>query len=139
MAYYFAVFLPVQEGGYSVEFPDFPEIASGGKDIEECMRMGDEALTMTIEEYAKERRAIPVPSTLEAVKTWIGNVDSTYLDTGREPFIQIYRAPTLDLTPVRVNISLAKYILEMADAKAQQCGMTRSGLLARAVMAYQPS
>ena len=39
MTYYFSIFLPVREGGYAIFFPDFPEIASEGETVDECMVM----------------------------------------------------------------------------------------------------
>lgn len=44
MTYYFSIFLPVREGGYAIFFPDFPEIASEGETVDECMVMAQDAL-----------------------------------------------------------------------------------------------
>ncbi|MDR2076149.1 MAG: type II toxin-antitoxin system HicB family antitoxin [Desulfovibrio sp.] len=44
MTYYFAVFIPAREGGYSIAFPDFPEAISQGEDLSECMVMAAAAL-----------------------------------------------------------------------------------------------
>ena len=52
MTYYFSIFLPVREGGYAIFFPDFPEIASEGETVDECMVMAQDALSITVEEYA---------------------------------------------------------------------------------------
>lgn len=68
MTYYFSIFLPVREGGYAIFFPDFPEIASEGETVDECMVMAQDALSITVEEYAKARRQLPAPSTLEQVQ-----------------------------------------------------------------------
>ena len=43
--YYFALFLPVQEGGYAVEFPDIPEAFTQGSTLEECMDMARDVLS----------------------------------------------------------------------------------------------
>ncbi len=58
MTYYFSIFLPVREGGYAILFPDFPEIASEGETVGECMVMAQDALSITVEEYAKARREL---------------------------------------------------------------------------------
>ena len=50
MTYYFSIFLPVREGGYAIFFPDFPEIASEGETVDECMVMAQDALSITVEE-----------------------------------------------------------------------------------------
>ncbi len=45
-------------------------------------------------------------------------------------------APDMDMTPVRINISLPKCVLEGLDRKASARGMTRSALIAKAAQAY---
>ena len=49
MQSYFAVFLPVREGGYAVEFPDIPEAFTQGDTIEECVIMGTDVLNIAVE------------------------------------------------------------------------------------------
>ena len=39
MRYYCLAFVPAPEGGYAIFSPDFPEITTQGKDIEEGMDM----------------------------------------------------------------------------------------------------
>jgi metal-responsive CopG/Arc/MetJ family transcriptional regulator len=51
---------------------------------------------------------------------------------------QFFAAPETDATPVRVSVSLAKSVLASVDQKAKLFGMTRSGLLAAAALAYAP-
>ncbi len=137
MQSYFAVFLPVREGGYAVEFPDIPEAFTQGDTIEECVIMGSDVLNITVEEYAKARRQMPAPSSLEAIKAWVSaqKGDPSLAPDG-EPFIQLFRAPDVDMTPVRVTVSFPKSTLEAIDNKAAQAGLTRSGFLAQAALAF---
>ena len=58
--YYFALFLPVQEGGYAVEFPDIPEAFTQGSTLEECMDMARDVLSIAVEEYAKAKKTASV-------------------------------------------------------------------------------
>ena len=66
--YYFALFLPVQEGGYAVEFPDIPEAFTQGSTLEECMDMARDVLSIAVEEYAKAKKQLPSPSPLAKVR-----------------------------------------------------------------------
>ena len=59
--YYYAAFIPDAESGFSIFCPDFPEVASQGETVEECMDMAAEALAFTVEEYAKARKTLPEP------------------------------------------------------------------------------
>lgn len=138
MASYFGVFLPVREGGYAVEFPDIPEAFTEGKTIEECVSMGAEILSITAAEYAKARKELPEPSSLDAIKAWIAEQkDDKDLASGGEPFIQLFQAPDMDMTPVRVTISLPKSALDEIDCKAKQAGYTRSGFLVHAAQEFR--
>lgn len=138
MTYYFAVFIPVQEGGYAIEFPDFPEAISQGNDLVECMEMAADALATTVEEYAKARKEMPIPSTLEQTKVFArASLDEgPGVDNTRELLFQLFAAPEIDMTPVRINVSFPKSTLAVIDQKAHHLGMTRSGFLATAAQAY---
>ena len=59
---YLATLLPAKEGGFTVFFRDFPEAMTQGKDMREAMNNAEEALALTVEEYAAAKQGIPVPS-----------------------------------------------------------------------------
>lgn len=138
MNYYFAVFMPERTGGYSIWFPDFPEANTQGGDLQEGMEMAADVLAITAEEYARARRPLPDPSPLETVRT---RAAEALRESGVQPAGEIIyplvAAPDLDMTTVKVNISLPKHALATLDAKAKMQGMTRSGFIVRAVQAYQ--
>ncbi|SFK31455.1 Predicted nuclease of the RNAse H fold, HicB family [Desulfomicrobium apsheronum] len=136
MAYYFLIFLPVVEGGYAILSPDYPELTSQADTLEECMTMGADALAIMAEEYAKARRPLPEPSSMAQARTFaVSEIDDS-VDLSREPILQLIQAPNVDMTPVKISISLPKSDLEAIDAKARRLGMTRSGLLASAAKVY---
>jgi len=139
MASYFAVFMPVKEGGYAVEFPDIPEAFTQGNTLEECVAMGADVLAIVVEEYAKARKELPPPSSPEQIEAWAKEqkADPGLASEGRF-LMQLFRAPDVDATPVRVSISLAKSTLADIDEKARQAGYTRSGFLAAAAQAFTP-
>lgn len=137
MDYYFAVFQPAKEGGYAVQFPDFPEAFTQGENFEDAMEMAKDILAITLEEYTKARRAFPRPSTLEDITKWAElHRDDEGLDTSRQFHIQAFSAPSIDMTPVRITVSFAKSVLDEIDAKAQQAGLPRSKFLAKAALEY---
>lgn len=135
---YLSVLYPASEGGYAVEFPDFPEALTQGDTLEDAIDMATDALGIVVEEYAKARRDLPVPSTLEQVKAVAERemASAPGIDHDREPFFQLIPAPAVDMTPVKISVSFTKSVLASIDAKAKQRGMTRSGFLAAAAQAF---
>ena len=68
---YIALFEENGKGGYGVSFPDVPGCISVGKDYNEAVRMGHEALAFHIEMMKEDGDEIPEPRTLEQIKeTW---------------------------------------------------------------------
>lgn len=133
MASYFAGIFRTQEGPYAVFFPDFPEAFTQGNTLDECLTLGADVLAIVVDEYTKERKALPEPLGFEQAWQWaveFGKGADLALDA--EPILQLFRAPEIDLTPVRISVSIAKSTLDEIDAKASRLGMTRSGLLVRA-------
>ena len=134
--HYFAVFLPDPGNGYNIRFPDFPETASRADDLDGCMKNAAELLRVAITEHTAARRTPPVPSGVDRIKVWArarleerGLPDHGYI-------YQLFAAPVLDATPVKITVSMAKSVLDEADQKARQLGLTRSGFLAAAVQAF---
>ena len=139
MNYYIAVFFPAPEGGYSILYPDIPEALSQGDDLAESMKNAAEALALVVEEYAKSRRTLPGPSDMETVRAWAEKERASgEVDASRECLFPLFAAPEVDMTPVRVTVSIAKSILENIDEKARLAGLTRSGFLVTAAQAYSP-
>jgi predicted RNase H-like HicB family nuclease len=131
---YLATLLPAKEGGFTVFFRDFPEAMTQGKDIREAMNNAEEALALTVEEYADAKRSIPVPSDYEEVAMWTAE---TY--RGRQGVVfAAVQAPDTEKPFVRASVSFTKTALARIDRKAEELGMTRSGYLSAAGVGYQP-
>ena len=125
--YYYAAFIPDEKGGYSIFCPDFPEVAS----------QAAEAVALTVEEYAKARHPLPEPCGLaEARRRIEKELEELEAPAAGEILYQLIPAPSVDLTPVKISLSIAKSVLESIDAKAARSGMTRSGFMAAAAQAY---
>lgn len=139
MKYYYAFILKSKKNGYAVFFPDFPEASTQGDTLEECYEMGEDALKITLEEYMRERRELPVPSDFETVKQAAEKEaleDADLTDMSFAPLIQIFKTPEISLKPVKITVSFPKYALDAIDLKAEKLGMTRSGFLVKAALAY---
>lgn len=65
MKYYFMAFVPQGESGYAIFSPDFREVASQGRSLEECMEMAQDALAVATDSYAEQGEACPEPCGLE--------------------------------------------------------------------------
>ena len=137
MEYYFAVFLPVKEGGYAIAFPDIPEAVSQGDDLADCMVMAADVLAVCADEYTKARKQLPQPSSLEEVEAWADSQRGDMnLQSNGKMLYQLFRVPQMDATPVKISISLPKSTLAIIDEKAREAGLTRSGYLSTAALAY---
>lgn len=136
---YFAILVKAKEGGFVAIFPDIPEAFTQGEDIQECVEMAKDVLNISLEEYVRERRVFPTPSTLEEVRAkakeeLAENADT--LDISFEPLIQLIVANDMSQKPVKVTVSFPKGYLDAIDQKAEKLGMTRSGFLVKAALAY---
>ncbi len=53
---------PDDDGGLVATFPDVPEAITGGRDLDEALRMAEDALATALAGYVHEKWDIPVPS-----------------------------------------------------------------------------
>lgn len=139
MNYYCSYILRAKEGSFVIFFADFPEATTQGDTLQECLEMGEDAFNITIEEYIRERKHMPAPSSIEETrkKAFLQiEEDKDLVDTSFEPFLQLYKAPDVSQKPVRVTVSFSKATLDTIDIKAEKLGMTRSGFLAKCALAY---
>ena len=128
MRYPVAIEIGDEDTAYGVVVPDLPGCFSAGDTLDEAMTSAEEAAIAWIEATMDDGRAVPVPSSLEAVRAnpeyagWsfgVVNVDPAALDTTSE----------------RVNIILPRRVLLRLDASAKAHGESRSGYIAHLAMA----
>ena len=141
--FYVAAIVPERQkdgGGLSVYIPDVPGAVTCGQTIEEAVFMAEDVLRLTLQDLAAEKKAIPAPSPLARVRERVQAIRrEDGLDyPADEVVFQYVPAPSLDMVPVKITVSLPKAVLEEVDAKAKACGYTRSGFLAHAAQAWQP-
>jgi predicted RNase H-like HicB family nuclease len=134
--FYIAGIVPEQEGGYSVYFPDVPNVAAGGRTVEEAITNAADGLYLAMKDIAERKAAVPIPSSLaETQKRVRAERELDGLPYPEETLYQYIEAPDTDTTPIRVSISLPKNALAALDRKAKSAGMTRSGYIARMALA----
>ncbi len=138
MRYYCLAFVPAPEGGYAIFSPDFPEITTQGKDIADSIEMAADALRCITEEYAKMKKALPTPSTLEEAKEKMkAELEDLGISVPSNAILyQFIPAPSADMALVKISATFTRRTLELIDTKAKLHGMTRSGFLAAAAQAY---
>lgn len=137
MKCYFAAFLPEDDGGYSVLFPDVPGCQTCGDSLEDAFSMAVEALAGHLEALADDNDPIPAPSAPDTVHEKLRALcDECDISIPETTQLQLVPAPDLNSVPVRVSVSFRRYTLDMIDRKAESVGMTRSGFLAVAASTY---
>lgn len=138
--FYFAAFMPAEEGGYDIVIPDIPNALTDADTLEEGFERAESVLSLMLKDLALEKKELPAPSGLSEVKEktaqHLAGIDHT---PAGEILFQLIPAPGLDMAPVKVTVSFPKSVLDEIDAKARSEGFTRSGFLAHAATSYQPS
>lgn len=125
-------------GGYSVYFPDVPNVAAGGETVEEAIVNAADGLHIALRGLAEQNDRIPVPSSLEEVRARVrAERELDGLPYPEDTLYQYIAAPALNMVPVRVNITIPRADLEEIDAKAKLHGFTRSGFLTHAALEYR--
>lgn len=137
-SYYIAGIIRESDGsGYSVYFPDVPNVCAGGTSIQEAISNATEGLYVAMREIAEQNQAIPQPSSLEDVRASVKSMrEADGLPYPDDALFQYIPAPAPDMVPVRVNVTIPRAVLGEIDTKAKLAGMTRSGYLAAAALAY---
>jgi predicted RNase H-like HicB family nuclease len=122
MASYIALLHPAEEGGYWVEFPDFPGCATQGDTLDEARAMAEDALAGHVELMLEEGEALPAPASLQ---------DLMRRPEARGAVAVVVSAPESPARTVRVSITLPEDDLKAIDAFAKARGHSRSAFLVR--------
>ena len=137
--YYFAAFMPAEEGGFDIVFPDVPNAFTCADTLEEAFEAAEDVLSLMLRDLVADKKTTPEPSPLEVIKE---KTAQHLKNINHEPFgeilYQLIPAPSFDMAPVKVTVSFPKAVLEEIDAKAKSTGFTRSRFLAQAAQLYQP-
>ena len=108
---------------YGVSFPDLPGSVTAGVDLDDAMRMAEEALALHLTGMAEDGELIPEPSSLETIMADRENRDAVAV---------LVKAPPPPAEAVEANPALSQYELEQIDKFAAEHGYTLPSLLLRA-------
>ena len=124
-------------GGYSVYIPDAPQVAAGGETVAEAIGNATSALYLALRGLAEQGSDLPEPSAFENVRAAVrAEREGDGLSYPDDTVYQYIVAPSFDMVPVRLNISLPKAVVEEIDEVTERMAMTRSGFLVAASRAY---
>jgi predicted RNase H-like HicB family nuclease len=123
MGQYIGLIHKQADSDFGVSFPDFPGVATAGKDLDDARAMAEEALAFHIEGMVADGEAIPEPSRLEGVMAHPENRDGVAI---------LVAVKTDSRKAVRVNVTLPEDVLEQIDRYAEAHGLSRSGFLTQA-------
>jgi len=124
-------------GGYSVYLPDMPNIAAGGETVEEAIVNATSGLYLALRALTEQNSPVPEPSSLEEARGKVrAEREADGLSWPEDTVFQYIVPPILDMVPVRLNVSLAKSLVDEVDTVRDRMGMTRSGFITAAARAY---
>lgn len=125
------------DGGYTAYLPDFPAVQAWAKTVPEILDKADDLLLATIRSLVERGQSVPPPADLTAVKEKLAAIRAEQQrGMGEEIICQHIAAPEQSMMAVRLTISLPKGTLAEIDRAAKLAGMTRSGYIAAAALAY---
>jgi predicted RNase H-like HicB family nuclease len=123
--------LEVGPDGYDVRFPDLAGCVSFGADADDAVRNAREALSIHLEGLAAGGVALPTPSDLRSI---LPEIKAAW-EQARVPALYATVEVEAPDQGERVNVYLAKNLLERVDAYCEREGLNRSAFFAQAASA----
>ncbi len=125
MTAYIAFLHPPEDGStWGVTFPDVPCCISVGDSFEEAAEAAREALSGHLAALRADGDPMPAPRSWQALKQ-----DAEAMADARGAHIHLVTPRLIPSERVRVNITIDKGLLRLADEAAEARGLTRSGLI----------
>ena len=121
--FYPAVLERGPKGSFAVWFPDFPDIAAGGKSQDDALEKAELALAKIADAMAEADRPLPDPTAFDKIRIPKNCRPLAFFAVGVEP-------PN---PSERVNIYLPKNLIARADKRAAELGMSRSSFFGLAI------
>lgn len=121
MPSYVALLTKVEDAGFAVRFPDFPECTAAVANLEELRSVATEALALHVLTMASEGRRAPRPTALDTVLAAPANLGAVIMSVW---------VPDPAAKHVRINATLPHDLLAEIDRSARHRGISRSELLA---------
>ena len=111
--------------GYGITFPDFPGCVAESNTLDAVLTEGKKALQTVIDLMFETGQAIPPP----------GSVDDAWITEEVDDIECIAVIPVdVPVKTVRINVSMADFVIERVDRYAKSHGKTRSGILTEAAL-----
>ena len=123
MRYPIAIELGTDTTAFGVIVPDLPGCFSAGDTLDEAVAGAEEAAAAWVDAALDAGRAIPAPTSLDAIRRTPEYAGWTFGVIALDPAL-------LDDTTERVNITLPRRVLRRLDALARAAGESRSGYIA---------
>lgn len=114
---YYALIRKEPDSDYGVEFPDFPGCITVGQDLDEAVRLAEEALNFHIDGLLEDGDSLPDPSSLEDID--VSGATSLVVQAHSR-------------ARKRINIMLPVWLIAQIDSAADAAGTSRSGLIEEA-------
>jgi predicted RNase H-like HicB family nuclease len=111
------------KGSFAVWFPDFPDIAAGGKSQDDALEKAELALARLADAMAEASQPLPDPTAFDKIRVAKDCRPIAFFAVGVEP-------PN---PSERVNIYLPKNLIARADKRAAELGMSRSSFFGLAI------
>ena len=128
---------PEPDGGWSVYFPDIPNLSAKGKTVEEAIHNATSSLYVALRDMAKQNTTLPTPTGADEVRAKVkAKRESENLPYPENTEYQFFAAPCMEKELARLNISLPKFLVKEMDMEAEFLGITRSGLIHEAAQEY---
>lgn len=125
---YFAVFEPLENGAYSVYFPDVPGCISCGNNLDDSHKMAVEALGLHLYGMEKDGEAYPVAADKIHIEP---ETAAGYLISPVTVYPDIVKNE-LDNRAVKTNVTLPAWLKDLAEEK----GVNYSKVFQSALMDY---
>jgi predicted RNase H-like HicB family nuclease len=121
--YYPAILERGPKGSVGLSFPDFPDCVAAGTSQGQAIEKAEAALAAVVDSLAEQDLPLPEPSDL----AFIGVPD-------QETFIAFVMVGVEPPDPSeRVNVYLPRRLIQRADARAAELGMSRSSYFGLAI------
>ncbi len=114
---------------FLVNVPDLPECSATGGTEEEALEAIKAVIESQLETLIEAAQPIPKPTAIGVLRKRLGQPDGIWA------LVKIDDS-NLRLKVVRLNITLPERVLDAVDEFARRTGETRSGLLAKAAIAF---
>ena len=135
--YYIVGIVPEEEGNFSAYVIDFPEVAAGGDTIEEAIESAFYGISVTIRDRIDRGIEIPKPSSMDHVvamtKAARAEAELPYPENAHYQYV---KSPSIDMTPVKMTVTVKKWMVDAIDSIAEKEHITRGEIIASLMEDY---